>query len=104
MVTVEKSGKFLSGDYALKNNVSKIEILSEFDLKDTDFGKKLQGQVRCDDTAKSELTLTMNNTSKDAMIDTHGTNTKLWIGKSISIQNAKVSTQSGMKDTIFLKP
>lgn len=102
MVKIEKSGEYLSGEFCKKNNVTKLKILDEAKEVETEFGRKLQCLVQCDDSSKSTRKWSVNNTSRNALIDRFGTDTASWKGKEIPIELVMVSTNTGMKQTIFV--
>lgn len=103
LVEIEKAGEYLNGDFCKKNNVTKIKILTEPDFVDTEFGEKLQCMAECNDKAKSKRKWSINNTSRNSLIELYGKNTKLWIGKEIDLDLARTSTNTGMKDVIFVR-
>jgi len=100
---VEKSGQYLSGEFCKKNQVTKVKIIDEAKMAQTDFGEKLQCLVQCNDPGKSTRKWSINNTSKNFLIDKFSKDTTAWIGKELPIELVKVSTNTGMKETIFVK-
>ena len=100
---VEKSGMYLNGEFVKQNSVTKIKILNEPKTVATEFGEKLQCDAECNDSAKSTRKWSINNTSKNALIDLYGKDTKKWIDQTVDIDLVKSSTNIGMKDVIFVR-
>ena len=54
----------LTSDFCTKNNITKLTVLDKPEMHYTDFGKKLQCMVQCNDTKNSLRMLNINQTSK----------------------------------------
>ena len=91
----------MNGDFAKEANVTKVKILDEAKTVSTDFGEKLQCTVQCNDSVKSKRLWSINGTSQNSLIDAFGPDTKDWIGKEVTIEVVKTSTNTGMKNVVF---
>lgn len=87
-----------------------VRIESEFDLKESTFddGKKdsrYTGLISAyKDKAhkvKEEYSWGMNHTTSDYMIETHGEETKDWIGKEIELELERQPVNGKMKNVIY---
>ena len=97
MVLVKKSKNFLDGEYIKEKKKEKIVIVDEPILSETKYGEKLQCRVSVNG---EEFLWTMNNTSKDILIDVFGDDTKEWIKKEIPIEVTKIHVGSDIKLSI----
>ena len=75
----------LVGEFCKENNVTKLKIRTEPKKEKTDYGEKLQCMVECNDSAKSVKKWSINNTSKNILIDEFGSETAEWIDKEIEV-------------------
>lgn len=97
MVRVSKTSNYVDAEYVKTNNIESFKIVDEPVFVETKFGEKLQCKVKVD---TEEMMWTMNNTSKDTLIDQFGYDTKDWIGKQIPIEVLKVRVGSETKYSI----
>ena len=91
MGVIEKQlGEYLKGDYVKEKGITKLKILTEAKDSDSkDFGVKLECKVSYDGMVKdSPDTWSMNKTSRNALIDFLGADTKNWVNRIIPIETA----------------
>ena len=98
---VTKSEKFVKAIDVQEGKVI-FNIIEEPNEVKGDYGIKLETRVKMS-SEKGETAIarwTLNNTSKDNLINKYGTETTDWIGKNIPIVVEKISG----KDAIIAKP
>ena len=67
----------LTSNFCTKNNITKLTVLDKPEIHYTDFGKKLQCMVQCNDGNNSLRMLNINQTSKRVIQKILGTLNKL---------------------------
>ena len=98
MVQVTKtSSNYVDAEYVKSNNIQSFKIIDEPVFVETKFGEKLQCKVRVN---KEEMLWTMNNGSKDILIDQYGEDTKDWVLATIPVEVVKVRVGSETKYSI----
>ena len=86
MVQVEKSEtNWLNGNKCKENSITELVIVTEPIPEEGQFGVKLTCKVNANST---DYNWSMNDTSKNALIEKFGKETKSWIGKKIPIETA----------------
>jgi len=86
MVQVEKSEtNWLNGNKCKENDITELVIVTEPIPEEGQFGVKLTCKVNAN---KNDYNWSMNDTSKNALIEKFGKETKSWIGKKIPIETA----------------
>ncbi len=105
MVKVEKSDtNFLTGKFAVENDVDEIEILDEFADQDSEFDgntvTRLTGTVKVNGAEAGDKSWSMSKTNKNLLMDLFGDDTKDWIGKRLAINAPKVNTPKGMQPSV----
>lgn len=90
MVQVEKSEtNWLSGNKCKENDITELVIVTEPMLVEREFEGKKTERLTCKVNAnKNDYNWSMNDTSKNALIEKFGKETKSWIGKKIPIESA----------------
>lgn len=110
MTKMEKLGSnFLTADLvkAIAKSEGKCEVkfVSEPELTlNEKFGNKtyhVEVEIKDEDGKMTKKTWNMNTKTSDFLSEEFGGDTKDFIGKTVEIQTAKVSTKDGMKDTIY---
>ena len=97
---VTKSEKFIKAEDLKDATDTKFKILDEPVEVAGQYGKKLECRVKV--TAKGQSVnarWSINNTSKNSLIDKFGAETSEWIGKEFNVYNSMVSG----KETILVK-
>ena len=97
MVQVTKTSNYVDAEYIKENKIDSLKIIDEPVYVETKFGEKLQCKVR---VKNEEMLWTMNNTSKDTLIDQYGEDTKDWVLATIPIEVLKVRVGSETKYSI----
>jgi len=86
MVQVEKSEtNWLNGNKCKENSITELVIVTEPIPEEGQYGVKLTCKVNANNT---DYNWSMNDTSKNALIEKFGKETKSWIGKKIPIETA----------------
>ena len=85
---------------AAKNKTVKITDVLVPEIVDTTYGKKLRVSCVFDG---EDYTWTMNNTTKDSLIDEFGADETKWAGKETSLGTTLSQTKEGKKLTIYTK-
>ena len=86
MVQVEKSEtNWLNGNKCKEMGITELVIVTEPIPEEGQYGVKLTCKVNAN---KHDFNWSMNDTSKNALIDKYGAETKSWIGKKIPIETA----------------
>ena len=94
---VTKTERFAKADDIGADTVFKI--LDEPIEVQGKYGKKLECRIQMQNgTEKSNAKWSINNTSKDTMIDGYGKQTEEWIGKSVKVHKATINN----KDSILV--
>ena len=97
MVQVSKTSNYIHAEYVKENKIDSLKIIDEPVYVETKYGEKLQCKVRVN---KEEMLWTMNNTSKDTLIDQYGEDTKDWVLATIPVEVVKVRVGSETKYSI----
>lgn len=103
---LEKSEKiesdWLTPDLVKAAKVKTVEITNILlpEIVETNFGKKLR--VSCK-FGGIDYTWTMNNTTKDSLIEEFGADETKWLGKTTSLGTSISETKAGRKLTIYTK-
>lgn len=86
MVQVEKSEtNWLNGNKCKEMDITELVIVTEPIPEEGQFGIKLTCKVNAN---KQDFNWSMNDTTKNALIEKYGQETKSWIGKKIPIETA----------------
>lgn len=85
---------------AAKNKTVEITNVLLPEIVETNFGKKLRVSVKFNG---ENYTWTMNNTTKDDLIDQFGADETKWQGKTTSLGTSYSETKAGRKLTIYTK-
>tara|TARA_R110000787_G_scaffold98863_1_gene203258 strand:- start:29 stop:376 length:348 start_codon:yes stop_codon:yes gene_type:complete len=89
-----EGGSYIKAKFVKDNKITELQITDARTIKEVTFegkdGKPAQTKLQCDITYKSQgkddpSSWTMNNKSKNAIIDAWGTDTDKWISKTIPI-------------------
>lgn len=98
MVLAEKTEpktSYLKPETVKKMQIRRVVPTEEFVQVESEYeGKKeskMTGMVECQIESKPKLIWSMNNTSKNKVIDLFGGETKSWIGKTIQITIIPIS-------------
>jgi len=77
---------FLKAKYIVEHKISELKITSEPEMKETQFGDKLECEVAYNGQQKSDPNKwTINKTSTIALFDKFGKDTKTWINKPLPV-------------------
>lgn len=98
MKVQKDSGKFLSADDVTDQDI--VTIVNEGKEEESKYGTRLQIGLKT--ASGEEKTLTLNPTSKNALIDQYGDDTKEWIGKEARVHVVKALVSGEMKRVIYL--
>ncbi len=86
MVQVEKSEtNWLNGNKCKENGITELVIVTEPIPEEGQYGVKLTCKVNANNT---DYNWSMNDTSKNSLIEKYGKETKAWVGKKIPIETA----------------
>jgi len=89
-----EGGDYLKAKFCRENKVTELQITDARTIKEVTFegkdGKPAQTKVQCDVTYANQgkedpSSWTMNNKSKNIIIDAWGTDTDKWVNRSIPI-------------------
>lgn len=77
------------------------EIADEFQATDTDYGRRMQGQIAIGSKTKS---ITLNATSTKAIVKKYGKDTKKWIGKKVIVERVAQVVRGQKKQVVYISP
>lgn len=82
---LEVSERYLKCDLITQYNISRLKILDEGKIEQTQFGEKFTVKVLANDANKTKFKLQCNTTNKNYLINNLGNETAAWIGTEIGI-------------------
>lgn len=89
-VEIQGSGDFLKGEFVKDNKIDSVVFIKEPVMKETNFGKKVQGEIEYKGKGKEDPHIwTLNNTSARLLVSAFGSDTKNWMGKEIPIEPSR---------------
>ena len=86
MVKTKDPGEYINGEFVKSCNVTELTILTECDIVDGDFGKKMEGKVRCNDKDRTEKIISLNKTNHRKLIELFGDETADWKDKTVRVK------------------
>ena len=101
------SGEYLNGEFVKTNAVTEVVITTKPELVTKQYPKEngevetkeqVECMVRCNDAKKSDVKWTMNNTTRNSIVDVLGTDESAWLAKPIPIT---VNSNKGGKAAIY---
>ena len=98
MKVQKDSGKFLTADEV--DDQEFATILNEGEETEGQFGTRLQIGLKI--ASGQEKILTLNPTSKNAIIDAYGDDTSDWVGKEVRIHVIRTLVSGKTKQVIYL--
>ena len=80
---------------------SMITLLDEGTITSGEFGDRHTFKVQ---TQNGEKNLSLNQTSKNNLVDAFGTDSKLWIGKKVKAWVIKTMVSGKLRNVVYLAP
>ena len=82
---LEVSERYIRPDTISQHNITRLKILDEGKIEQTQFGDKFTVKILANDSSKTKFKLQLNSTNKNFLISHLGNETAEWIGRDVGV-------------------